>query len=195
MGYSANASLADLFDVGPAERAAKRMTRRAGEALTDGAGRRTPVAKPPVGLTADQFAGGRGRAPGTMKKSWRTGGVEHEVNATGVDRYGVDSYTEDPQAPHVEYPTRPHLIRPSPARAPASVAANGKPRRPGTDPAARLRYWQGGREVFAAEVHHPGTQGVHMMRDSLTEVETTWVERIGAEEIERWAREQAELVK
>jgi hypothetical protein len=194
MGYSANAALEDLFDVGPAERAAQRMTKRSGEALTDGAARRTPVAAVPAGLTPDQFAGGRGRAPGTMKKSWRTGSVEESRNLAGEERFGIDSYTEDPQAPHVEYPTRPHIIRPSPARAPASVAHTGKPRRLGTDPAARLRYWVGGREVFAAEVHHPGTQGVHMMRDSLTEVEATWVERVGAEEIERWAREQARLV-
>lgn len=191
MPYTATHSLADLFDVGPADRAARRMTARAGGAVTKGAARRTPVADIPQGLTADQFSGGRGRVPGYMKRSWRTGRVE-ELPA---ERYGIDSYTEDPVAPHVEWDTRPHTFGPSPSRAPASVVATGKPRRAGTDPAARLRFYVGGRAVYAAEVSHPGTQGQHMMRDSLTEVELTWDSRIGGEEVLRWAREQAELVR
>jgi hypothetical protein len=172
------------------EDAVDRTAKRAGEALHDGVRKRTPVANPPPGLTASQFAGSRGRAPGTLKASWRTGKVEKTRSATGVERRSVEEYTEDPIAPHVEWPTRPHVIRPRLDRGAASVLATGRPRRLGNDPMARLRFvTAGGRVVYAAEVHHPGTQGVHMMRDSLAALDVEWRE-IGVEEMERWAREQ-----
>lgn len=170
------------------------MTERTVKRVTDGAAHRSPVADVPEGLTADQFAGSRGRVPGRLKRSWKSGAVEETTSPSGEARFGGDSYTEDPVAPHVEWDTRPHIIRPRVDRAPASVVSSGKPRLPGTDPRARLRFWQGGREVFAGEVRHPGTQGQHMMRDSLASAEVEWADTIGAEEIERWAREQSELV-
>jgi hypothetical protein len=172
------------------ERAMDRTTSRVGDRLHSEVRRRTPVAAPPPGLSATQFAGSRGRAPGTLKASWRTGKVEKTRTATGLEGRAIDEYTEDPQAPHVEWPTRPHIIRPNPNRGAASVIASGKPRRAGSDPGARLRFVNSfGRIVFAKEVHHPGTQGTHMMRDSLAELDASWRE-IGDEEMARWAREQ-----
>lgn len=196
MGYSATADLKDMFDPGPLERSARRIADRAGEALKDGARRRTPVSKAPPGVGQTRFSAQRGRVPGTMKESWYTTGVDVSVSATGLKRYSKDALTDDPIAPHVEWPTRPHVIRPRPDRAPASVVETGKPRRLGGDPLARLRFVNAqGRVVYAAEVNHPGTQGVHMLRDSLAEVDATWVATIGREEVERWAREQARLVR
>lgn len=56
---------------------------------------------------------------------------------------GSVSFGED-YAPHVEEGTRPHVIRPRKKRA--------------------LRFPAGGREVFARQVQHPGTKGVHMLK-------------------------------
>lgn len=196
MGYRANAELQDLFDEGPMVRSCKRIAERCAEKLKDGAARRTPISKPPPGVGQTEFAALRGRVPGTMKVSWY---ADSDVSITvinGTRRFSAEAATDDPQAPHVEWPTRPHIIRPRADRGAASVIATQGPRRMGTDPEARLRFVNShGRVIFASEVHHPGTQGVHMMRDSLAELDGTWVSTIGAEEVERWAREQARVVR
>ena len=185
--------LGDLFPQAPMLGAVRRTVARTGEAITDGAADRSPVAKPPAGVPGTVFAGRRGRTPGTLKESWETGDVEWGVGAGGVPSAGIDSFTEDPIAPHVEWNTKPHLIRPRADRAPASVSVTGKPRRSGTDPMASLMWLgAGGRPVFASEVHHPGTQGVHMMRDSLQEAESTW-QAIGEAEMEVWAAETVKV--
>jgi hypothetical protein len=194
--YSANADLQDLFAPEPLERSITRVTERVGERLTETVRRNTPVAVAPPGLSPTQFAGGRGRAPGTLKNSWQTSDVEHRRTAAGTPGRAIESYTLDPIAPHVEYPTRPHLIRPSKDRRAASVLATSKRQRAGGDPQAALRFVNAhGRVVFANEVHHPGTQGTHMMRDALAEVDATWAETVGRDELERWALEQARLVR
>ena len=196
MGYTANADLEELFDSGPMERSCRRLTAACTDAIMEGAADRSPVASPPLGVSQTEFAGGRGRAPGTLKGSWYTTDVDRTVAPSGVPRFSASAQTDDPVAPHVEWPTRPHLIRPRLDRAPASVRATGSLRRSGDDPMARLRFiGRNGRVVYAAEVHHPGTQGTHMMRDSLAEVDGTWETRIGIEEVQRWAREQAALVR
>ncbi len=182
MGYSANADLQDLFDVGPAERAARRITERSGEKLTEEATERSPVAEPPAGAIAlgevDEWLKARKRKPGTLKESWKTSDVEEGFSprfaAGTVERFSIESYTEDPIAPHVEWDTRPHRI----------VAVN----------APVLRFWDEAGKVFRREVFHPGTRGQHMMRDSLVELEVDW-RTIGEEEVARWAREQARLVR
>jgi hypothetical protein len=187
--------LPDLFGAAPMISAHHRMTKRGGEELTKEVRRRTPVASPPPGLSRYQFMALRGRAPGSLKESWETSDVEHSKTLTGVERLAVESFTEDPIAPHVEWDTQPHVIRPRVDRAPASVTATGNPRLPGTNPRAALRWIDAfGRVRYANEVHHPGTQGKHMMRNSLSELEVTWAEAIGAPEVRRWAREQARLV-
>lgn len=196
MPYAANADLQDLFQQAPAVRMIDRLTKRVGESMTDEVKKRTPVAAPPPGMSGTQFAGSRGRAPGTLRESWYTGDLERGRGVGGVERRSIESLTDDPVAPHVEWPTRPHLIRPSLTRAPASVLETGRARRPGGDPAAALRFiGSNGRVVFAREVWHPGTQGQHMMRETLTETDATWVERHGSEELGIWAREQTELVR
>lgn len=118
--------------------------------------RRRAVELSPVasveGLSSKQLAGSRGRAPGTFKASWRTG------NPRRIGRSVTASfYSDDVVAGWIEYGTRPHVIRPKPDRAPASVTASGKPRKTGD--AARLRFYVGGRVVYARLVHHPGTKG------------------------------------
>lgn len=169
-----------------------RMTEEVGELLTEEVTRRTPVADLPPGVTEKM----RGRAPGTLKESWETGPVERRRSPTGTEGRAVESYTMDPIAPHVEWPTRPHAIRPRLDRAPASVVATGRPRRMGGDPQAALRFVNAfGRVVYANEVWHPGTQGTHMMRDALAEIDQTWASRVGVPEVERWARETTRLFR
>lgn len=181
MGYSANADLQDLFAVGPARRAAIRITERTGEELTHEVGRRSPVAAPPGGAVARGEVGdwlrARDRDPGTLARSWETGQVEiaaSPVFRSGtVERFAIESFTEDPVAPHVEWDTSPHPI----------VVVN----------AQALRFWDSVGIVFRRMVFHPGTRGQHMMRDSLEWLEAEW-RRVGEEEVKRWAREQARLV-
>jgi hypothetical protein len=181
-----------LFDPKPMERSATRMAKAVGDLLHDEVVRRTPIATLPPGVTALM----RGRVPGTLRESWKTSEVEgggklKPLNKAQVDKRAVEEYTEDPIGPLVEWPTKPHVIRPRIDRAPASVVATGKPRGTVQDGRAHLRYVNRfGRVVYAKEVHHPGTQGVHMMRDALAEVDATWVSRVGHDETERWAREQ-----
>lgn len=185
-------SLADLFDQAPLVRSIDRLTRDVGEDLTDTVRRRTPIANLPPGVTGEM----RGRMPGTLKASWYTTDVERRRTIAGVEGRAIESRTDDEIAPHVEWPTMPHIIRPSPLRAPASVVATRRPRRIPPDPQAALRYVNRfGRVVYAHEVHHPGTQGTHMMRDSLAEIDATWPSRHGAREVRRWAREQVALVR
>jgi hypothetical protein len=174
MGYVALSDpLEELFGVGPAERAARRITERTGEELTQEVTRRSPVARPPGGAVATgevgEWEASRKRTPGTLKESWRTS----DVDRVRGDRWRVESYTEDPIAPHVEWDTSPHTI--VPVRA------------------AALRFWDDVGKRFAQLVQHPGTTGQHMMRDSLAELEADWL-TIGEEEVLRWSREQARLV-
>lgn len=192
MPYAQDIDFADLFEQGPMLAACRRTTERVGEKITEGARTRSPVHVPPPGQP-DTYRGDR--PPGTLKGSWKTGEVGVTATVAGTPRFGVDSWTEDPVAPHVEWNTRPHIIRPRADRRAASVVASGKPRRAGSDPQAALRFIDGfGHVRFAAEVHHPGTQGQHMMRDSLAETRATWVTDVGEEEMARWSREQTELV-
>lgn len=192
MPYVANAPLDALFDKGPMVKTVTRITGRVGDLLTDTVRRKTPIADLPPGVTPEM----RGRVPGTLKASWYTGDVEKIPSRTGGEARAVESLTDDPVAPHVEYPTRPHLIRPRLDRAPATVLATGKPRKMGGDPQAALRFINAfGRVVYAHEIWHPGTQGTHMMRDALVEIEGTWVTEVGDREVAAWAREQAELVR
>lgn len=196
MAYSANVPLQALFDPRPLERSLDRLTADVGELIEEEVRQRTPVATPPPGVSRSRFSGMRGRTPGTLRESWEVGDVERRRTRTGETGRAIEVFTEDPIAPHVEWPTRPHVIRPSAARRAASVVETRRPRRAGSDPRAALRWIdQNGRVRFAPEVHHPGTQGSHMMRDALAEVDGTWVARVGDAEVARWAREQAELVR
>lgn len=109
-------------------------------------------------MSDDPFREYPGRLPGTLKRSWELGTVVVAGNS-----YRVTVETHDPVAPHVEWDTAPHRIRPKPARV-AAAAAVGK--------RAMLRWWdrRTGQMVFAHEVLHPGTSGAHMMARALDAV-------------------------
>lgn len=89
----------------------------------------------------------RGRAPGTLKRSWYLDplGVKRRVTPFGPT-FSAKVATDDPIAPFVEDDTRPHIIR---------------PKRPGG--MLRFRVWPSGIAVYARFVRHPGTTGQHMM--------------------------------
>jgi Bacteriophage HK97-gp10, putative tail-component len=109
--------------------------------------RYTPTAIRPPKVTASVFAAERSRRPGTLKDSWEIGHLAKLGNTSWIE-----VYTEDPIAPYVEYDTRPHPIR----------------ARPGS--VLRFRSTKTGEVVYAAEVLHPGTTGVHMLARACAEV-------------------------
>lgn len=139
-----------------ARRVADRLADRLHELVTE----LTPVSD-------DPFREFPGRVPGTLKRSWEKG----EVVLLTADRLRITVETFDPVAPHVEWDTSPHLIR---------------PRR-----AAALRFYTPlGELVFASVVRHPGTTGQHMMARALDRlhVEAPVIMR---EELALWARGEA----
>lgn len=167
MGYSGG-KLEDLLPSDTSVRSlglriALRVQRRLRELVAE----YTPVSD-------DPFREFPGRLPGTLKRSWELGAV-----IVGDDSFHVTVETFDPVAPHVEWDTAPHRIRPKPARV-AAAAAQGK--------RAMLRWWdrRTGQMVFAHEVLHPGTSGAHMMARALDTLEREWPV-IVREEIAGWA--------
>lgn len=160
-------SPSEVFDGSGFDAAMLRTARRMQERLLDLAQEFTPVAEVPQGLSQTQFSGSRGRSPGTLRANWERGRIEPLPGG----RILVTIVNDDPVGPHVEYPTRPHTISPSPDRAPASVPATGRRRKDGTDPQAALRFFSRGRWVFAAEVRHPGTRGSFMTHKAVEAME------------------------
>lgn len=159
MGYVGDTleGLAAPLDRG-VERFGRKAVHEVGEDLHKRVTRHTPVAKESAADFFSYPTGGwrkaRGRAPGTLKGSWRQGAVVVGV-AGEAGRFRVPVYTLDPIAPHVEWPTMPHLIFP---RKPGGVL---------TIPTVHGM-------VFAKMVLHPGTQGSYMMATALQEVAATW---------------------
>lgn len=168
MGYAAEGSLEELFPdvVEPVARETARRTRAMMKAEVR---KRTPVAEMPVAYSVQGGGGNRswirdrkGRTPGTLRDSWEE--TPLEVAPGPVHRTGVE--TNDPIGRFVEDDTRPHEIRP---RKPLRVdPVTGK------TTGGVLRFPQGSRFVFRPKVDHPGTQGVHMMRDTMAEVAVRW---------------------
>lgn len=159
-------ALTDL--VPPLEHGVRRMGRRVteevGEDLKRRVRRHTPVSKPGApeivasyGSSGAWIRARGGRRPGTLKDSWRVTDVDVLVRGGGAAglRFTIAVETDDPVAPHVEYPTRPHLIR---------------ARKPG----GRLTIPTRGGMILRREVRHPGTQGAYMMARALAEVAATW---------------------
>lgn len=163
-----------LVDLAPAldrgvRRFARRTTRRVGRQYRDRVAHHTPVAKATAAVRAsfpslsswERSRGGR--RPGELRDSWKVGTVDVEM---GGEVFAIDVYTLDPVAPHVEYFTRPHIIRPKrPGGVLAIPTATGM--------------------VFATIVHHPGTEGAHMLATATAEIAAEW-QTIAAEE---WAHE------
>lgn len=162
MGYKREeGSLDDLFPEKFITSASEEITDNVGDQLRDAVAKRTPVARVPQAYHADFSAWIKdrgGRTPRTMRDSWRRSEVHREDDGTIV----VEVFSDEPvidaegrqKVDFVEEDTKPHLIRAKRAK--------------------RLRFPQGPSFRYAIEVHHPGTQGVHMVRDSEAEFTTRW---------------------
>jgi len=149
LSYKANGTLTALVDVeADIDRTAEALAYRMAYEIHDKVRRYTPTAVRPPKVTPGAFAAERARKPGTLKDSWDIGHLRKVANV-----YTIDVYTEDPIAPHVEYDTKPHRIR----------ARNAS--------MLRFRSSKTGEVVYAAEVLHPGTTGVHMLLRACTEVQ------------------------
>lgn len=166
MGYTSTGRLAQFGDTTAMLEAQRRTVERVGALLHERVTEHTPVAKPPPGHAVEWLAA-RKRAPSTLRDSWKVGEVTVELDGETMT---IDVYTMDRIAPYVEWPTLPHLI---------------VPRKPG----GMLRFWDKlGNTIYATIVHHTGTKGSYMMTTALAEVAQLW-QIIGAEEMQRWARE------
>lgn len=163
MGYKADGKLADLFPDRFVTETAEEIADKVGDRLRARVAMRTPVARLPMAYHSEfeawiQDRGGR--LPRTMRDSWRRTEVIRTDNAS----MRVEVFSDEPPIDaeghqivnFVEEDTKPHLIR----------ARNAK----------ALRYPMGPIFRYGKEVHHPGTQGVHMMRDSLAEMDAMWIE-------------------
>jgi len=169
MGYTADGKLEDLFPKRFIPETSEKIADRVGDRWRDRVAMRTPVARLPAAYHGDfeeWIADRGGRKPRTMRDAWR----RTEVIRIGANRIRVEVYNIDPRVIFVEEDTQPHRIR-------AKV-------RPGPPPyQGSLRFPQGSQFRFAVEVQHPGTQGVHMQRDTTAEMEVMWLE-IGEEVLE-----------
>lgn len=162
MGYKQDGSLKDLFPEEFVKRGAWEITHHVAGRMRDGAAKRTPVARLPEAYHGDYGAWRQdrgGRQPRTMRDSWTKKPVRVVDNV-----YSVEVENTDPKTEYVEWDTRPHLIRAKMRVDPKT----GKLRQ------GSLRFPDGPSFRYAVEVNHPGTQGVHMMRDTMAEVAVMW---------------------
>lgn len=162
MGLDLNRSFASLYDESFAHDVAHEIVDKVGDDLLDGVKFRTPRAQLPQAYRGDIAAwieDRGGRKPGTLRERWRRTGVLGTAGA-GLK---VVVFNPDPVARLVEWNTRPHLIM-----------AKMRTREGGGTYQGLLRYPMGPVFRYNVEVWHPGTQGQHMMRNSLAEIEATW---------------------
>jgi hypothetical protein len=160
VGYTGGA-IADVFEVETVNAWAHRTAERCERRLLELVKRYTPVGEPEPGQPA--------RGVRHLRDTW-----EGETEVFAADHFRVTILTRSPIAPYVEYPTRPHIIRPRADRAPASVTATRRARGTVEQGNAALRFYAGGRIVYAREVHHPGTQGSFMLTRALHELRAEW---------------------
>jgi hypothetical protein len=179
VGYKADGDLGtDLFPERFITETAEEIADAVGDRFRDGVAKRTPVARLPQAYTGDfiEWIKDRGgRTPRTMRDSWRRSTVKRNPDGTLT----VEIYSDEPmdsqgrqKADLVEEDTRPHLIRAKRAKA--------------------LRYPFGPVFRYNVEVWHPGTQGVHMCRDTEAEMEVAW-ETIARPILERKEREYSDV--
>lgn len=166
MGYKQEGTLAgDLFPAKFVPDTGKAITEEVGKRFRAQVALRTPTARPPEayhGDFEDWILDRGGRVPRTMRDSWTTTKVTREAD----DLYRVEVFsTEKPIdaegrqiVDFVEEDTRPHKIAAKKAK--------------------RLRFPVGPVFRYAIEVWHPGTQGVHMVRDAEALIDISW-EQIG----------------
>ena len=112
MPYSSDRPLPGLFDPEPAARAARRMADRAVQQLHDDARAATPVAKPLPGHDEALWVQRRGRRPGKAREAWKRSSIDRSVSPAGQPRFEGEAFNDDPLIELIEYPTRPHVIRP-----------------------------------------------------------------------------------
>jgi hypothetical protein len=103
----------------------------------------------------------------------RTGKLTSDANCyayllrSGRNGAAAEIINTTPYARYVEYPTRPHMIRPKAGHGFIGPLRRGQSRRASTDIGTHrvaLRWYVGGRAVFARAVRHPGTPGFPFMR-------------------------------
>lgn len=103
----------------------------------------------------------------------RTGKLTSKANLYArIERVGRNASSAafvntTPYARFVEYPTRPHIIRPKEGHGFIGPLRRGQSRRDITDIGTHrvaLRWYVNGRPVFARKVRHPGTPGFPFMR-------------------------------
>lgn len=180
MPYTADGTLEhDLFPgVEFIEETGKAMVDAVIDRWRDKVAFRTPVARLPEAYKGDfeAWIQDRGfRTPRTMRDSWRRTTVfKDDVGHT------AEVYSDEPidikgrqKVDLVEDDTRPHLIRAKPKirinqRTGEVIGYQGS-----------LRFPMGAHFMYRVEVHHPGTQGVHMMRDTELEIDVLWEEIAG----------------
>lgn len=179
MGYKSSAPIRSMFPSEPWTDAVRRACERWAEFVQKRAAEYTPVAKAPEGQGSSAFSAQRGRPPGTMKASWVTTPVVPSGNG-----FEVSAGSTDPIAVHVEYGVMPRRIVPRADRAAASVVATGKPRGTVAEGTARLRFYVGGRAVYAREVNWPGFEGRFMLHKACAD-SIPALEQFLREEIER----------
>lgn len=171
MGYRQEGSLAELYPEDFVVETGRKMTEAVGTRFRDRVAQKTPVARLPQaynGNFGDWIEDRGGRTPRTLRDSW----YAEPVQPTPAG-HEVEVGTDDQIASFVEWDTRPHRITAGMRIDPRT----GKLRQ------GALRIPLGPNFVFLKEVWHPGTQGVHMMRDTQAELETLWAE-IGGRELD-----------
>ena len=174
MGYREEGDLEDLFPEAFVTETAEEIVDKVGDRFRDRVAMRTPVARVPQAYNSDfaEWIKDRGgRRPRTMRDSWRRTRVTRSEDGT----LQVEVYSDEPmdsagrqKVDLVEEDTKPHLIRAKNAKA--------------------LRYPLGPVFRYNVEVWHPGTQGVHMMRDTEAEIAVEW-ESMAQPILERKERE------
>lgn len=165
MGLKRNRTFASLYDERFVRDVATDIVDHVGDDLLQGVKFRTPRAQLPQAYKGDIAAwieDRGGRKPGTLRERWR----RTKVQGSAGSGLKVVVFNPDPVAALVEWNTRPHLIR-----------AKLRTRDDGGRYQGLLRYPQGPTFHYNVEVWHPGTQGQHMMRNTLAEIEATWDEK------------------
>lgn len=164
MGLELDRSFASLYNESFVHDVGYEIADQVGERMLDRIKDRTPTADLPAAYHGDYASwieDRGGRKPGTLRERWRRTGVLGQPGS-GLK---VVVFNPDPVAIMVEHETRPHLIR-----------AKQRIREDGSTYQGQLRYPQGPVFHYNVEVFHPGTQGVHMARDTMAEIAVVWTE-------------------
>lgn len=162
MGLELDRSFASLYDESFVGDVAREIVDQVGTRMLERVKDRTPVADLPAayhGAYASWIEDRSGRKPGTLRERWR----RTPVQGSSGGGWKVVVFNPDPITIMVEQSTRPHLIR-----------AHMRTREDGSTYQGLLRYPNGPVFHYNVEVWHPGTQGQHMMRNTLAEIEATW---------------------